>query len=72
MIASEHFGQPRTAVWQDALYMVRDVREAAAPKAKLIRCEYAVLAGDEVEWTPCIEGVMFADIKPFVRIDANG
>lgn len=57
------YGQPRGNVWEHGIYVIRDVlHNSGKPSGQ---CEYAVFDEDmQIEWRPCLEGVLYADIRP--------
>lgn len=55
------FSDERHHEHNGSTYVIRDVFDDAG---RLIRCEYAVEVNGNITWTPCEEGVLFADIRP--------
>lgn len=51
------------------VFVIRDVWSDGGNEYRkglsLMRCEYAVHRGNEIEWKPCAEGVRFSDIEPY-------
>lgn len=64
-------GEPKLSEWrviqhERGVYIIRDILHASGKFSG--QCQYAVRDDQEMTWRPCVEGVLFADIEPFVRL----
>lgn len=68
-MAEPIYREPRVHEWQGGIYVIRDVLNASGQFSG--QCEYATLEDGAVWWRQCAEGVLYADIKPMVRLSVG-